>query len=214
MSDANRWAGARRIEEWAGETRVNLFRLAAILVFYAHHLVNVYAVRDDPNIAGTYHLAVTALVIAWSGVVVALYLCLTRRWVPPWLKYAATAADIVLVTALLIVAARTPGDPRTWLATLYVLVIAAAPLRLSLPLIYFATLGSMAAYAFFLGYVKYWLELPWEQRLSRPNQIIFALVLGATGILAGQLVRQARRLTAGYPVTLEETAEATPCRTS
>jgi hypothetical protein len=213
MSDANRWAGARRIEEWAGEARVNLFRLAAILVFYAHHLINVYAVRDDPNIAGAYHLSVTALVIAWSGAVVALYLCLTRRWVPPWLKYAATTADIVLVTALLIVAARTPGDPRTWLATLYVLVIAAAPLRLSLPLIYFATLGSMAAYGFFLGYVKYWLELPPEQRLSRPNQIIFALVLGATGILTGQLVRQARRLTAGYPVTVEEATETLPCHT-
>jgi hypothetical protein len=96
-------------------------------------------------------------------------------------------------------------DARTWLATLYVLVIAAAPLRLSLPLVYVATLGSMAAYGFFLGYVKYQLAL--EERLARPNQVIFALVLGATGILAGQMVRQARRLAAGYPVTIEEVPE-------
>lgn len=203
MFDDNRWAGAWRIEEWAGETRVNLFRLAALLVFYAHHLLNVYVFfREDPSIAGDFHLAVTALVLAWSGEVVALYLCLARRWLPAWLKYAATTADIVLVTALLMVVARLGRDAGSWLATLYVLVIAAAPLRLSLPLVYFATLTSMAAYGFFLGYVKYQLAL--EQRLSRPNQVIFALVLGATGILAGQVVRQARRLAAGYPVTIEE----------
>lgn len=210
MSDANRWAGARRIEEWAGETRVNLVRLAALLVFYAHHLYNVYF-GDDPSVAGPFHLAVTALVLAWSGEVVVLYLCLARRWVPPWLKYAATAADLVLATSLLMVVAGVTHDAQSWLATLYVLVIAAAPLRLSLPLIYFTTLGSMAAYGFFLGYVKYWLVL--EQRLSRPNQVIFALVLGAAGILAGQMVRQARRLTAGYPVTVEEPADTEPCHT-
>jgi hypothetical protein len=209
MSDDLRWAGARRIEEWAGETRVNLFRLAAVLVFYAHHLYNVYF-GDDPSVAGPFHLAVTALVLAWSGEVVALYLCLARRWVPPWLKYAVTAADIVLVTALLMVVAHVGGDARTWLAALYVLVIAAAPLRLSLPLVYVATLGSMAAYGFFLGYVKYQLAL---ERISRPNQVIFALVLGATGILAGQMVRQARRLSAGYPVTIEEPQDTEPART-
>ena len=201
MSNDDRWTGARRIEEWAGETRVNLIRLAALLVFYGHHLVNVYLFRDDPRIAGPFHLAVTALVLAWSAEVVVLHLCLSRRYLPEWLKYAATAVDIALVTALLVVA----GDPHTWLAALYVLVIAAAPLRLSLPLVYFATLGSMAAYGFFLGYAKFWLELGPEQRLSRPNQVIFALALGAAGILAGQMVRQARRLAQGYPVTIEET---------
>jgi hypothetical protein len=204
MSDDVHWAGARRIEEWAGETRVNLFRLAAVLAFYAHHLYNVYF-GDDPSIAGAFHLAVTALVLAWSGEVVALYLCLARRWLPPWLKYAVTATDIVLVTVLLMVVALVGRDARTWLAALYVLVIAAAPLRLSLPLVYVATLGSMAAYGFFLGYVKYQLGL--EERVTRPNQVIFALALGATGILAGQMVRQARRLAAGYPVTIEEMPE-------
>jgi len=208
MSDDIHWAGARHIEEWAGETRVNLFRLAAVLVFYAQHLFNVY-LGDDPSVAGPFHLAVTALVLAWSGEVVALYLCLARRWVPPWLKYAVTVADIVLVTVLLMVVALVGEDARTWLATLYVLVIAAAPLRLSLPLVYVATLGSMAAYGFFLGYVKYQLGL---ERISRPNQVIFALVLGAMGILAGQMVRQARRLSAGYPVTIEEAADREPVR--
>lgn len=210
MASDMQWEDARRIEAWAGEVRVNLIRLVAILGFYGHHLVNVYLLRDDPTIAGRFHAAVTALVLAWSAMVLALYFCLSRRWVPPWLMYATVAWDIVLVTTLLMLT----RDPATSLAALYFLVIATAPLRLSLPLVYFATLGSMAAYLFFLGYLKYGLEIPDGQRLSRPNQIIFLLALGGTGLLAGQMVRQARRLVEGYPVTVAEAEPAAPAEGS
>lgn len=200
MRNEESWDGPLRIESWAGEVRVNLIRLAAILAFYGHHLVNVYLLRDDPSVAGRYHAAVTSLVMAWSSAVLVLYFCLARRWVPPALKYASTCWDIVLVTALLMLTA----DPKSALAVLYLLVIATTPLRLSLVLVYVATLGSILAYVFFLGYVKYWLQLDAAQRLSRTNQVIFVLALGTAGFLAGQMVRQARRLVRGYPVTVEE----------
>jgi hypothetical protein len=212
------WNDARRIEAWAGEVRVNLIRLVAILGFYGHHLVNVYFFRDDPSVVGPFHTAVTALMIAWAGEVLALHFCLTRRWLPPALPYAAVAWDILLITALLMLTTVPAGgdlgdlksaDAKSWLAALYLLVIATAPLRLSLPLVYTATLGSMAAYLYFLGYVKYWLHLDDTQRLSRPNQVIFLLSLGAAGLLAGQMVRQARRLVHGYPVTVAEPEAAT-----
>lgn len=206
MASDMQWEDARRIEAWAGEVRVNLIRLVAILGFYGHHLVNVYLLRDDPSVAGAFHAAVTALVLAWSAMVLALYFCLSRRWVPPWLMYATVAWDMVLVTALLMLT----KDAHTSLAALFFLVIVTAPLRLSLPLVYFATLGSMAAYLFFLGYLKYGLGLLDEQRLSRPNQVIFELALGATGLLAGQMVRQARRLVHGYPVSVVEGDAAAP----
>jgi hypothetical protein len=198
MANEDAWADARRIESWAGEVRVNLIRLAAIVVFYGQHLVNVYLFRDDPTIGGAYHASVTALVLAWSVLVLLLYFCLSRRWVPPALKYFATTWDIVLITLLLLLT----RDPKTMLVVLYFLVIAAAVLRLSLPLVYFTTLGAMAAYLYFLGYVRYWLQLPAEQRLSRPQQIVFLLALGTAGLLAGQVVRQARRLALGYPVAV------------
>jgi hypothetical protein len=89
------------------------------------------------------------------------------------------------------------------LAVLYFLVIVAAPLRLSLALVWAATLGTMAGYAFFLGYVRWRLELPIEQRLSRPQQVVFLLALGAAGLLAGQFVRQCRRLVRGTPLPVE-----------
>ena len=110
------------------------------------------------------------------------------------------AWDILLITTLLMVG----GDGRSMLAVLYVLVIVAAPLRLSLPLVWTATLGAMAGYAFFLGYVRWRMELPIEQRLSRPQQVVFLLALGAAGLLAGQFVRQCRRLVYGSPVPVEK----------
>jgi hypothetical protein len=83
MASDERWADARRLEAWAGEVRVNLIRLVAVLAFYGHHLVNVFVIRDDPSLQGDYHTAVTAAVVAWSAGIMALSICLARRWVPP-----------------------------------------------------------------------------------------------------------------------------------
>jgi len=63
---------------------------------------------------------------------------------------------LVLVTALLVLG----GDARSMLAALYFAVIAASALRLSLSLVYVATLGGDGRRScFFLGYVKYELQL-------------------------------------------------------
>jgi hypothetical protein len=198
------WHAAQRLEGLAGEVRVNLIRLAALVAFYGHHLVNVFVLGDNPALRGDYHVVVTSLVLAWALTVLIVHFCVLRRWVPAGLKYVVTVWDILLITTLLMVG----GDGRTMLAVLYFLVIVAAPLRLSLPLVWTATLGAMAGYAFFLGYVRWRLELPIEQRLSRPQQIVFLLALGAAGLLAGQFVRQCRRLVYGTPVPVEEEASA------
>jgi hypothetical protein len=192
------WASAQRIEGWAGEERVNLIRLGSLLVFYGQHLLNVYLFRDDPSIQGDYHAAVTALMLAWAAEVLGVHYCLSRRWVPPALKYVTTAWDTLLVTALLFLG----RDPKPTLSALYFLVIASAALRLSLPLVYAATGGCMVGYVFFLGYLKYWLNLTDGQRPSRPQQAVFLLALLVAGFLAGQVVRQARRLLAGHPVII------------
>ena len=204
----DRWEDARRIESWAGETRVNLIRLAAIIGFYGNHLVQVHLLKDDQAVTGSFHGAVTTVTMAWALEVLALHVCLSRRYVPEALKYVATTCDLVLVTALLVIAA----TPRSMLAVLYFLVIAAAPLRLSLRLVYVTTLGAMAAYILFLGYYKYFVAgleryAADPERLTRTNQAIFVHALGAAGLLAGQAVRQARRLVEGYLVAVDRSAE-------
>jgi hypothetical protein len=206
-----RWEDARRLEAWAGEVRVNLIRAVALVAFYGQHLVRAYLLHyDDARLRGKYHLLVTAVVLAWAGAIFVLYFCLSKRLVPPALKYVATLWDLVMITALLIIG-RGPQNP---LIVLYFLVVAAAPMRLSLPLVYVATLGAMAAatlvmghYVFIeIGYQNYY-HPDYNGRIARHNEIIFLLALGTAGLISGQMVRQARRLVDGYPVRVKEPGE-------
>jgi hypothetical protein len=197
------WAELRRLEAWAGEARVNLIRVAAILVFYAQHVLNVYVFRDDPSVAGSFHLATTALTVSWAILAFVIYFLLLHPQVSPVLKYAATVADLALLTLLLAQA----GGVKSPLVVLYFVVIAAAALRLSLPLVYVATLGSIASYLFLLGAYA-WYQVGWEEyytnpavRIPRTQQVILVLTLGLAGFLAGQMVRQTRRLVRGYLAT-------------
>jgi hypothetical protein len=128
--------------------------------------------------------------------------------------YVAVGWDLLLTTALVIL---SPDGPRSPLMVLYFVIIATAPLRLSLPLVYFATLGAMAAAAVVLGqYIffrvgrdAYFGAKPGTgPRLPVVSELIFLLALGAAGLLAGQVVRQARRLVQGYPVRVEDDKEA------
>jgi hypothetical protein len=205
MDFEEQWDDARRIEAWAGEVRVNLIRLAAIVAFYGYHLINVFLVSGNEGLRGTYHATVTTLVMAWAATVMLLYFCLSRRYVPPWLKYASTLWDIFLITGLI---ALTKDKPTSPLLVLYFVVIASSGLRLSLRLVYAATLGSIAAYLFLLGFYAFWVigaEAYYGKegfRIPRSHEVIFVLALGATGICAGKVVRQARRLVEGYPVTI------------
>jgi hypothetical protein len=209
----DRWEDARRLEAWAGEVRVNLIRTAALVAFYGYHLLNLFVFTPSLREEAAYNAAVTVIVIGWTVAVVALHLCLSRRVVPPALKYVATAWDLSLVTALLIA---SPHGPRSPLVLLYFVVVAASPLRLSLRLVWTTTLGALAAALFQLGHYVfvrvgasvYYSEAGAALRIDRTAEVLFFLALGATGLLAGQCVRQARRLVAGYPVTVVEPGEA------
>jgi hypothetical protein len=192
-----RWEDAHRLEAWAGEVRVNLIRAAALVVFYVHHLLNVFVFSNDDKLRGTFHATVTAIVLAWAVGVYALYVCLSRRWVPPALKYVASLGDVAMISALLIV---NPDGPHSPLIFLYFVAVAAAPLRLSLRLVYATTLGSMAAAVIVLGHYVFlrigsadYYDPEKPYRIARSAEVIFLLSLGTAGLLAGQVVRQARR---------------------
>ena len=198
------WEAARRIESWAGEIRVNRLRLAAIIVFYVRHLIDIYVNPANRSLGGRYHLFVTLIVLAWAGLVLWLHWALSQRRMGEKLKYVSVVWDLVMVTLLGIVA----RGPQTPLMLLYFIVIASAPLRLSLKLVWVATLGAMAGYAVVLAYYAWWLigwhkyyETP-ELRIPRNVEAIWVLALGVAGLLAGQVVRQMRRVSAGYAVAM------------
>jgi len=203
---SDRWDQVRRVEEWAGEVRVNLIRLAGIVLFYGRHLVEYLLAAPDSPVRGVYHLRVTWVTGAWAAAVVLVRYQLARRVVPAWLKYATTAWDLFLVTLLCTLA----GGPRSPLMLLLFLVVAMAPLRLSLRLVYATTAGAILAYLAVLaiyawgkvGYEKYY-ATP-ELRIPRSEEAIHVLALLVAGLLAGQVVRQARRIAGGYAVSVAD----------
>jgi hypothetical protein len=184
------------IESWAGETRVNLVRLASLIAFYGYHLMNRWAAPDDPSVAGIYHVQVTGLVLVWAIGSLALCLSHSRNGWPDWLKYGVTLWDLLLVATLLVLS----GGPSSPLLPLLFLVIAAAPLRMSVALVCVAALGAVVVYVFLLGhhvfyvigYERYYADS--RLRLSRAQEVAYVLGLLIAGLLAGQAVRQAQRL--------------------
>jgi hypothetical protein len=101
-----------------------------------------------------------------------------------------------MVTLLCCIAA----SPRSPLTLLFFLVIISAPLRLSLPLVYAATFAAAGGYLFQLAYYA-WYLIGWERYYASPElriphsiEAIHVLALLAAGLLAGQVVRQTRRI--------------------
>ena len=190
------WHTLRRPEAWAGEIRVNLVRLVALVLFYGRHLIEYARADSDAPVRGRYHVAVTILVLSWALMAVALHLVLSRRIYEHWMKYAIIVLDMMMVTGLCVAA----GGPRTPLVLLYFAVLASAPLRFSLKLIYVATAAAGAGYLFLLGYYA-WYVIGYDRyyatpdlRIPRSTEIITLLALLVTGLMSGQLVRQVRRM--------------------
>ena len=201
---ADTWDDVRRLEEWAGEVRVNLIRLTGIVLFYGRHVVEYLLASPGAYVRGPYHLRATWIAAAWAASVLLVRFQLARRVVPPWLKYATTAWDLFLVTLLCMVA----GGPRSPLTLLLFLVVAMAPLRLSLRLVYATTAGAILSYLCLLAYYA-WFKIGRQKyystpelRIPRSEEAIYVLALLVAGLLAGQVVRQARRMAGGYPVTV------------
>jgi len=189
------WNLSRRLEAWAGEIRVNVIRIIAIAIFYGRHLVELWLNRAGPA-GGLYHLRVTVVIIAWAGAAGVIHLLLVRRYYPPPFKFVSTIMDVLMITLLCAIA----GGPKSPLVLIYFAAIASAPLRLSLRLVWTTTVASMIGYLVLLAYYAWYLigariyySMP-DVRVPRSTEVIVILAMGVSGLFAGQVVRQARRM--------------------
>lgn len=204
--ERNSWPDAQRLESWAGELRVNMIRLLALLLFYGRHLIEYWLAAPDAPVRGAYHTRITWLCMFWAGAAIVLHVRLLRRQVTPTLKYVAVLIDAVMITLLCMLA----GGPKSPLILLYFLLIASASLRLSLHVVYLATACAIGGYLIMLanyawreiGYARYY-ATP-ELRIPRSHEAIVVVALLVAGLFAGQMVRQARRLSERYAVTLDD----------
>jgi len=202
------WFIVGRWQEYEGEARANTLRIIAIGAFYIVELINYHGLRlgffEMPKVAEqSFHQAVTALAVAWTVVGLGILFCLSHRFMPRILKFASTGCDILLLTLILIVA----SGPSSPLVIGYFLVIALSALRFNLPLVRFATVGSVAGYLCVVAHAKWFAT---DFRVPRYHQIIFLLALALTGIVLGQVIRRVRHLAWEYAERLAAAGKSDP----
>jgi hypothetical protein len=200
------WFIATRWEQYQAEGRANLLRLIALALFYAVEVVRYYGVPLDflelppagPNEAAV-HWAIASITVLWVIEAAVVAWLLRVRFFPRSLPYASTAADLVLLTMVLMVG----HGPQSPLLVAYFVVVAMAALRVDLPLLWFAAGGAAAGYLFLLGYAR-WYAPERNLRVPRFYELLFLVALALTAVVLGQLVRRVRRLAADYARRADE----------
>jgi hypothetical protein len=181
------WFIAGRWQEYEGEARANLLRVAGVALFYLIEVWNYRAGGVDRH----FHLAATALAAAWAMTSWGVWVCLVRRIFPERMKFLSTAADLLLLTCVLLLA----DGPRSPLLAGYFVVISLAALRFSLPLVRMAAGGAIVSYLVVIG--EAWKFRP-ALSVPRYHEAIMILALALTGVIVGQVVRRVRGFAEDY----------------
>jgi hypothetical protein len=197
-SEDRPWYIVGRWQEYQGEARANLLRLAAVAAFYAIELIHYYGVDlgfiQLPKVRyQAFHETVTAIAAAWVMLGVGVHVWLRVHVLPTALKFVSTGLDVLLLTLLLMVA----DGPRSPLIVGYFLIPVLAGLRFQLRLVWFATVGAMLGYIWLLGWAV-WIESARNVRVPRYHELIFLTALAMSGIMQGQVIRRVKALAAEY----------------
>ncbi len=209
------WFIAQRWQAYEAESRANLLRIIAIGAFYLVHLWSYFGsqgwlpnygflqIAESGEISKRFHLLVTLIAVAWAMLALGILLALQHRIFPRWLPYFSTGCDIVLLTSIICLG----GMARSPLIVGYFLILILATLRLSLPLIWFATPVCAAAYMCVLGCAKWPEHLRLseslgqnaaELRVPRYHELIVLVAILMAGVMLGQIVRRVRHLAETY----------------
>jgi len=194
--EQRQWFIVGRWQEYDGESRANVLRTGAIGAFYIIELLRFYVFEKAAADELPFHRQATVIAVAWTLVALAVLLCLRLKVFPAALKYASTACDTLLLTAL---AALTNG-PFSPLILVYALIISLAALRFSLGLVWFATLASMAGYWSLVGLedakTSRWFDA--YHAVPPARQLVTLLALALTGVVLGQVVRLVKGMASDY----------------
>ncbi|MFO0904034.1 MAG: hypothetical protein U0939_13600 [Pirellulales bacterium] len=190
---ARQWFIVGRWQEYAGEWRTNLLRMAAVGAFYVVQLIHYYGLAQIDDAERSFHRVATAITAAWMSLTMVVFVCLWRGYLPPALKYISSGCDLALLTGLACLGAG-PASP---LILGYFLIIASTALRFDLWLVRTLTLASMAGYLLTAGCKdRGWFD---AEHVVAPTQMLLTLVsLGMTGVIVGQVVRRAEQLSAEF----------------
>lgn len=195
---ARAWRVARRLEEFRGEERANVARIVGVALFYLVEVVNRHGLDVGPiqlpAIAGVdelFHGLMTAIALAWVLVAAGVLIALRNRLFPRWLKYATTAADLVLATAVLAIA----DGPQSPLVVIYFPILALTTLRFGSWLVQFATAGTIVSY---LSIVLLADRVRPALAVPRYHSVLVVLALALVGLVLAYAVTSVRRVAAEY----------------
>jgi hypothetical protein len=213
------WHVTERWQQFEGESRANLLRIAAVGTFYLIHLWDYYSGQGKLADVGflqlskagpvdqEFHVMVTLLALAWILLAATVLMCLRASFFPKWLPIASTVADVLFLTSILGISA----GPRSPLVVGYFLVIVLAALRFDLRLVRVVTVASMVGYIALLGLAKwperFGLDPIIERQVPRYQQLMFLAVLALTGIFLGQMIRRVRHMADDYAERREGTTK-------
>jgi hypothetical protein len=120
--------------------------------------------------------------------------CLRNRVFPAALKYASTALDIVLLTALASISDAAANSP---LIFAYFVIIALSGLRFNIRLVWCATVGTMLAYMTLVARSDpVWFDA--DHTVRPVAQGLMLLSLALVGIVLGQIIRRSRAMADDY----------------
>lgn len=205
-SDSNspterRWYIVGRWQELAGETHANLLRVVAIGAFYSIQLIHRHGFAVASPAEDRFHRGASLLAAIGVFCSLAVQLSIRRRFFPPALKFLSTAADLALVTGV----AALGAGPQSPMRLAYFVVIVLASLRFNLPLVWFATLGSLVGYLMLVGRAdRVWFDA--EHAVPPVEQLVTLASLGLVGILTGQVLRRMRSLATQYQSLAEQSS--------
>jgi hypothetical protein len=213
------WHVTERWQQYEGEVRANLLRIAAIGTFYLIHLWTYYSsqgklanfgllqLTTGGEIDRRFHMMVTLLALAWILLAAAVLMCLRSSFFPTWLPIVSTLADVLFLTSILGISA----GPRSPLVVAYFLVVVLAALRFDLRLVRGATVASMIGYISLLGLAKwperFGLDPTVERMVPRYQELMFLAALALIGIFLGQMIRRVRRMAEDYARRRNEAAK-------
>jgi hypothetical protein len=187
------WYIVGRWQEFEGEGRANVLRMIAVGVFYGLQLVQFHFFAIPGESEQRFHRAATALAAVGVLVSLGVQLCLRRRFFPAFLKYVSTGTDIVLITG----AAMLGSGAYSPIRVAYFVVIALATLRFSLPLVWCASLGTMAGYLALVGATDTtWFDA--DHTVPPIEQLLMLASLALTGVVMGQVIRRVRGMAEGF----------------
>ncbi|MCC6510375.1 MAG: hypothetical protein IT423_14825 [Pirellulaceae bacterium] len=194
--------------EYEGELRSALIRLLLVSAFYAVQLTHYLVFSSRGEADQMLHRQATYLSAAWLFISMAVVVMISRRWLPPALKYVISLIDIALLTVM----AMAGSGASSPLIVVYFLIVVMSGLRGNVKLIWLTTALCLVSYLTLLVLRDQVVGAPFGseqlstdgiQPASQPNAqrpiqpvewMVVTLSLLGTGIVTGQLVRMLRQV--------------------